>query len=91
MKFRIKEICKDKGVTITELAAKIKIQQESMSRIITKNTTSTVNLEKIADALGVPITELFEKSNADVFRCPKCGTTLQVVSPSFDENQTGKN
>jgi len=78
MKFRIKEICKAKGVTITELASKVNIHQESLSRIITKNSTSTANLEKISDALGVHISELFEQSNGNVFQCPKCGTTLTV-------------
>ena len=78
MKFRIKEVCKDKGVSITDLAAKINIQQESLSRIIAKNSTSTANLEKIASALDIPITELFEKSNGSIFQCPKCGNELQV-------------
>ena len=78
MKLRIKEICKDKGVSISELAARINIHQESLSRVIAKNSTSTANLEKIASALNVPIAELFEKPNDNVFQCPKCGTTLQA-------------
>ena len=78
MKLRVKEICKDKGMSITELAAKINIQQESMSRIIAKNSTSTANLEKIATALGVPISDLFDEPKGNAFHCPKCSTTLHV-------------
>ena len=78
MKLRIKEICKDKGITITELASRIDIHQESLSRIIAKNSTSTNNLQKIADALGVPVSDLFDEQKGNVFQCPKCGTTLVV-------------
>jgi len=78
MKLRIKAICKDKGVTIRELAAKINIHQESLSRVITKNSTSTANLEKIASALGVPISDLFDEPKNNAFQCPKCGNELHV-------------
>ena len=78
MKLRIKEICKDKGVSISDLAAKINIHQESLSRVIAKNSTSTANLEKIATALNVPIAELFEKPSDGVVQCPKCGEDLHV-------------
>ena len=79
MKLRIKEICKEKGVSITDLATKIKIHQESLSRIIAKNSTSTANLEKIASALGVPISNLFDEPKSNAFQCPKCGTELIVT------------
>ena len=78
MKLRIKEICKDKGVSISDLAAKINIHQESLSRVIAKNSTSTANLEKIAIALAIPISELFDKPNGSIFQCPKCGEELHV-------------
>ena len=78
MKLRIKEICKNKGVSISDLAAKINIHQESMSRVIAKNSTSTANLEKIASALDVPISDLFDEPKGNAFQCPKCGNELHI-------------
>lgn len=60
MKLRVKELCKQKGLTITELAKKMDIKQESLSRIINGNPTVS-SLEKIANTLEVSIVELFEE------------------------------
>jgi len=77
MNLRIKEICKAKGVTITQLASDLNIKQESLSRTINGNPTIET-LEKIASALNVPITELFEPPATDVITCPKCGTKFKM-------------
>ena len=78
MNLRIKEVCKQKGVTITQLAEeKLKIKQESLSRAINGNPTKDT-LEKIAAALNVPITELFETPENDVIHCPHCGGRIKV-------------
>ena len=53
-KFRIKEICRDKGITQKELAEKIGITAVGLAKAIAGNT-----LEKVADALGVDVVELF--------------------------------
>ncbi|WP_418409335.1 helix-turn-helix domain-containing protein [Alistipes sp.] len=57
-KFRIKEICRDKGITQKELAEKIGITAVGLAKAIAGNTTIGT-LEKVADALGVDIVELF--------------------------------
>jgi transcriptional regulator with XRE-family HTH domain len=36
-------------------------------------------LERIAAALGVPVTELFEQPAVDRITCPNCGAKLKVV------------
>lgn len=61
MNFRIKEICKEQNLSIGELASKIGIVRESLSRIISSGSTSTETLERIASALGVQVVDLFEK------------------------------
>jgi len=58
MNLRIKEICKEKGVTIGEVAEKMQVARESLSRAINGNPTLDT-LEKIATALGVPVPSLF--------------------------------
>lgn len=61
MNLRVKEICKEKGITIQELADNMEMKRESLSRAINGNPTLET-LEKIATALGVNITELFDLS-----------------------------
>ena len=78
MQYKIKETCKSKNVAIGELANIIGIERETLSRIINGGNTSTGTLQKIADALGVSVVELFDEPRNDVFQCPKCGTTLVV-------------
>ncbi len=58
MKLSVKEICKKKGLTIQDLADKMEMKRESLSRAINGNPTLET-LEKIAFALGVDISELF--------------------------------
>lgn len=60
---RIKDVCKEKGITVSLLAEKMGIKQESLSRAINGNPTLET-LEKIANALEVDITELFAPSSS---------------------------
>lgn len=60
---RIKDVCKEKGITVSQLAEKMGIKQESLSRAINGNPTLET-LEKIANALGVDITQLFAPSSS---------------------------
>ncbi|WP_302029783.1 helix-turn-helix domain-containing protein [Bacteroides finegoldii] len=59
---RIKEVCKEKGVKIMDLSTMIGVSQTNTSNIINgKVNPSLETLEKIASALNVRITELFEE------------------------------
>lgn len=59
---RIKDVCKEKGITVSQLAEKMGIKQESLSRAINGNPTLET-LGKIANALEVDITDLFTPSS----------------------------
>ena len=65
MSLRIKEICKIKGLTLGELADKMSIKRESLSRAI-NGKPNLDTLEKIAGALGVKITDLFEDASGTI-------------------------
>ena len=61
MKNRIKQVLKEKNVTVSALSALIDITQPNMSSIITGKVNPSIDtLEKIANALNVPISELFK-------------------------------
>ena len=60
MKLRILEICKQAGITQKELAERIGLSAVGLSKAINGNPTKDT-LEKIASALNVRKTELFEE------------------------------
>lgn len=78
MNFRIKELCKEKNINVGDLAEQIGIARESLSRIINGSNTSTETLGKIASALEVPVTDLFEQPAKDVISCPHCGGRIRI-------------
>ena len=56
---RIKEICKEKGITLEDLAKRLGILRTSLSQALSRNSFSTDKLGDIANALNVPIWQLF--------------------------------
>lgn len=76
---RIKELCKERGITQAQLAEKLSIQAVSFSQAIARNKFSIDRLADIADALSVEIPDLF-KANSSSFTCPKCGAKLKLVA-----------
>jgi len=66
MNLRIKEICKQKNTSVSDLAVKMGIKQESLSRAINGN-PQLETLEKIAAALNVPVTELFQYDETGLY------------------------
>jgi len=66
MELRVKEICKERGFLMEDLAAKLGITRITLTRNINGNPTIET-LQKIAVALDVEITELFSvKSSAEL-------------------------
>lgn len=62
MLLRIKELCKENRLSISRLSEIVGITQPNMSNIANGKTSPSLDLlERIANALNVPISELFEK------------------------------
>lgn len=81
MELRIKDVLKEKKMTVVSLAGIIGITQPNMSNIVNgKSTPSLETLEKIALALEVPVTELFEQPKSDTasLTCPHCGKSIEI-------------
>lgn len=61
---RVKDIAKEKGITLDELAKQLGMHRVQLSRVIGKNGNPTVKtLHKIASVLQVDLIDLFEASD----------------------------
>lgn len=75
----IKEAIKRYGTSVNEVADKMGISRVTLSTHINGN-PSTEILLRIADAIGCPVTELFEqpKKDALTLTCPNCGKDINI-------------
>lgn len=76
-KLRIKELCREKGITQAQLAETIGIKPVSFSQAVARNKFGVDRLAEIADILGVEIPNLFEK-DSDIIICPHCGKEIKI-------------
>lgn len=81
---RVKEILKEQGSTINELADKMGISRVTLSTQI-NGTANISSYEKIASALNVPMWQLFaapdevqSQSDTTGITCPHCGKNINI-------------
>lgn len=74
---RVKEILKKKGMTAKELAALLGITEAALSSSLSGNPTLD-RLSAIANALDVPLTELFVPTSTGTVCCPHCGGAIKI-------------
>lgn len=81
-KFRIKAIVASKGMTLKQLADKMEITPQTLGGIVNeKNNPNISTLEKIAEALDVPLASLFTDylaPNPATIICPQCGSRIDI-------------
>ena len=82
---RIKELCQEQGITQKELAEKMGISDISLNKTLRGEYPQLQTLEKIANTLNIPITELFEKpTTGDIVGFVKVGDTVHEVKSAED-------
>lgn len=79
---RIKDILKEKNMSVNELADILGISRQALSKQI-QGKMLVETAQKIATALGVPIWQLFASpseitGNGKIIRCPKCQHEFEV-------------
>lgn len=81
-KFRIKSIVAARGLTMRGLAEKMGITPQTLGNIVSeKSNPTTSSLEKIANALDVPVASLFTDyldPNPAMIVCPRCGARIDI-------------
>jgi len=80
IKLRVKEVLREKGITQKDFASKLGMSEVGLSKSINENGNPDLKrLNEISDALGVPVTELFEHPSTDIINCPNCGAKLRIT------------
>lgn len=75
-KLRIKDLCREKGITQAELARRMNTTPSLLSLALKRN-VSVAYLERISKALDVEIADLFVRRNTTII-CPHCGKTIKI-------------
>ena len=81
---RIKQAIKESGSSVGELAQKMGVSRQTISRQINGANITVETVQKIADALGLPVGQLFDQkpqpTNADhnTITCPHCCEKLVI-------------
>lgn len=92
---RVKEIIREKGLTVEKLADMLGISRQALSRQI-NGKLLVETAEKIANALGVPLWQLFaspdevqkEGAVAPVLKCPYCGREISLDIKGHTHEET---
>jgi transcriptional regulator with XRE-family HTH domain len=74
---RIKEIIKEKGFTVKQVADLLGMTSPSLSDAINGNPTVS-KLERIAEVIGCDVSDFFEKKEIGIFICPNCKTKISI-------------
>ncbi len=83
MDLRIKDSCREQGIMLKDLAKQLGLTEVGLSKSINGNPTIG-RLEEIANALGVPVTELFDKSSDEVVGAVRIGKDTHVINSKDD-------
>lgn len=83
MDLRIKDICREQGIMLKDLAKQLGLTEVGLSKSINGNPTIG-RLEEIANALGVPVAELFDKSSDEVVGAVRIGKDTHVINSKDD-------
>jgi transcriptional regulator with XRE-family HTH domain len=73
----IDRLLKDRKLSKTDIAKKMGLSRESLYRILSGNPTLE-NIQKLAGAIGVPISDLFEQPIENTLTCPNCGAKFRM-------------
>ena len=93
MDLRLKEVLDEKNMSLVSLSEKTGIEKGNLSAIANNKKNPTVEtLSKIASALEISVTELFEKPSSDeVVGAIRIGDSTHVVNSKEDIKKLAEN
>lgn len=88
MGLRIKEVCKEKHISLADVAKQIGINPVTLSQSLNGNPTLS-RLQEVADVLGVDVSELFEKPvENDIHGCIFVNGKARLITSKKDIQDT---
>lgn len=85
MRIYIKEVAKAQGISLISLAARLGVSRQTLYYYCEQGDKNPIGqLEKIAEAIGVGMTDLLINPNEkpspkrNTFTCPNCGAEIEV-------------
>ncbi len=83
MALRIKEVCREKGLKMSDLALKMGISPVSLSAAANGNPTIGW-LQKVADIIGVEVTDLIEREEPSITGIVMIGDEVHIIRSKED-------
>lgn len=85
-KLRIKELCSELGITQATLADKLGVTAGAVSQLLKEDASPSLkSLDKIANIIGVDVTELFEQPiKQDIHGCIWMNGKVHIVNSRND-------
>lgn len=65
--FKIKELCRQRGITMAELAEKVGMSPSALSKSLRNGNPNLHTMEKMAEALNVDFIDIFERQKPEGF------------------------
>lgn len=65
-KLRVKEICKEKGITLAVLADRMGVTASAVTQYLKSDNVSSATLIKVADILGVKLDDLVVREGGSI-------------------------
>ena len=75
----IKDICKARGITLSQLADQLGVKYQSLSKAINQDYPTLQTLERISIILDCDIADIVGGASASSFRCPHCGKRIDIM------------
>lgn len=74
----IKLICRNKGITLAELAERLGVKYQSLSKAINQDYPQLQTLERIATELECSLVDIIGGDGSTI-QCPHCGKKIRLV------------
>lgn len=77
---KIKQIMKSKGLSVTEVAQRMGVLPQSLSRTLRLGSYRISTIKAITEAIGCDISDITDERETSTFvTCPMCGAEIEVI------------
>lgn len=83
-KWRVKELCKEKGMTLAILAQKMGVKAPAVTQYLQSENMSSATLIKLADVLGVRIDDLIVREGCSISGYVEVNGHIRRISKKED-------